>query len=60
MNDLAMDRLPADLPAPQIVQPFWFREPAFKPTRSYLRGRLQVVAMNMLPEPERGRDEQKA
>ncbi|WP_347920254.1 hypothetical protein [Paracoccus marcusii] len=60
MNNLAMDHLPADLPAPQIVQPFWFGKPAFKPTRSYLLGRLQVVAMNMLSEPERGSDEWKA
>lgn len=32
MNDLSKKRMLADLPAPQIVQPFWFGEPAYKPT----------------------------
>lgn len=32
MNDLAKDRMPSDLPAPQIVQPYWFGEPAYKAT----------------------------
>lgn len=27
MNDLARARMPADLPAPQMVQPFWFGHP---------------------------------
>ncbi|WP_255352910.1 hypothetical protein [Paracoccus sp. 228] len=40
MNDLAMDHLSADLPAPQIVELFWLGEHPFKPTRSYLRGLL--------------------
>lgn len=60
MNDLAKDRMPADLPAPQIVQPFWFGEPAYKATGFYLRGLPQLVATNMLSEPERGSDEWKA
>lgn len=60
MNDLAKDRMPADLPAPQIVQPFRFGEPAYKATGLYLRGLPQLVAKNMLPEPERGSDEWKA
>lgn len=55
MNDLAMDHLPADLPAPQIVQPFWFGEPSFKAAGFYLRSLLQLLTKNMLPEPERGR-----
>lgn len=60
MNDLARDRMPADLPAPQIVQPYWFGEPAYKATGFYLRGLPQLVATNILPEPERGSDEWKA
>ena len=38
MNDLAKDRMSADLPAPQIVKPCWFGEPAYKTTGFYLRG----------------------
>ena len=57
MNDLAMDHLPADLPAPQIVQPFWFGEPAHKTTSFYLRGLPWLVATTMLPEPDHGSDE---
>lgn len=60
MNDLAKDRMPADLPAPQIVQPFWFGEPAYKATGFYQRGLPPLVATDMLPEPERGSDEWKA
>ena len=60
MNDLAKDRMPADLPAPQIVQPFWFGEPAYTATGFYLRGLPPLVATAMLPEPERGSDEWKA
>lgn len=59
MNDLAKDRMPDDLPAPQIVQPFWFGEPAYKATGFYLRGLPQLVETNRLPEPERGSDEWK-
>lgn len=57
MNDLARDCLPANLPAPQIVQPFWFGEPAFKTTGFYLRGLSWLVATTMLPDPERVGDE---
>ena len=60
MNDLAKDRIPADLPAPQIVQPFWFGEATYKATGFYPRGLPQLVATNMLREPERGSDEWKA
>lgn len=59
MNDLARDRMPADLPAPQIVQPFWFGEPAYKATGFYLRDLPPLVETNRLPEPERGSDEWK-
>lgn len=54
MNDLARDRMPNDLPAPQMVQPFWFGEPAYKNTGWYLRGLPELQETNRLPEPERG------
>ena len=57
MNDLAKDRMPTDLPAPQIVQPFWFGEAAYKATGFYLRSLPKLVATNILPEPVRGSDE---
>lgn len=60
MNDLARNRMPADLPAPQIVQPFWFGQPFYKATGWYLRGLPPLTPTNMLPEPERGSDEWKA
>ncbi|MBW4982525.1 hypothetical protein KZZ07_08230 [Mameliella sp. CS4] len=60
MNDLARDRMPDDLPAPSMVQPFWFGEPAYKSTGWYLRGLPELVETNRLPEPERGSDEWKA
>lgn len=56
MNDLARARMPADLPAPQMVQPFWFGDPAYKATGWYLRGLPELVATRRLPEPERGTD----
>lgn len=59
MNDLARDRMPADLPRPQIVQPFWFGEPAYKATGFYLRGLPPLAETSRLPEPERGSDEWK-
>ncbi|MCE8470321.1 hypothetical protein LZ189_14975, partial [Rhodovulum sulfidophilum] len=39
-------RLPADLPKPQIVQPWWFGEPVFKATGLYLRGLAPLSATN--------------
>lgn len=60
MNDLALDRMPADLPAPHMVQPHWFGHPEYKGTGWYLRGLPQLVATDALPEPERGSDEWKA
>jgi hypothetical protein len=59
MNDLARDRMPSDLPRPQMVQPFWFGEPAYKATGFYLRGLPQLSETNRLPEPERGSDDWK-
>ncbi len=60
MHDLARDRMPADLPRPQIVQPFWFGHPEYKATGWYLRRLSGLVATNRLPEPEKGSDEWKA
>ncbi|WP_323004747.1 MULTISPECIES: hypothetical protein [Pseudomonadota] len=60
MNDLARDRLPADLTAPQMVQPFWFGERAYKGTGWYLRGLPELVPTDMLAEPPRNSDEWKA
>ena len=57
MNDLARERMPADLPAPQMVQPFWFGEPAYKATGWYLRGLPHLEATERLPEPERDTEE---
>lgn len=54
MNDLARARMPADLPKPQMVQPFWFGHPEYKATGWYLRGLRPLVATNILTEPERG------
>lgn len=59
MNDLAKDRMPADLPAPQLVQPHWFGEPAYKATGWYLRGLPHLLPTAQLVEPVRGSDEWK-
>jgi len=59
MNDLARARMPADLPKPHMVQPFWFGHPEYKATGWYLRGLRPLVATNLLSEPERGSDEWK-
>ncbi|MCG7624965.1 hypothetical protein MHM97_16480 [Epibacterium sp. Ofav1-8] len=53
MNDLARDRMPTDLPAPSIVQPFQFGDPAYKATGWYLDGLSPLRETNRLPEPER-------
>ena len=60
MNDLAKDRMPSDLPSPQMVQPFWFGHPEYKATGWYLRGLPLLAPTDLLPEPERGSDEWKA
>ena len=59
MNDLARAAMPADLPAPHMVQPFWFGDPAYKNTGWYLRGLPSLQPTNMLAEPERGSDDWK-
>lgn len=60
MNDLAADRMPEDLPKPQVVQPFWFGHPEYKGTGWYLRNLPELEATEMLVEPERGSDEWRA
>ncbi|TWI27861.1 hypothetical protein [Paracoccus sulfuroxidans] len=60
MNDLARDRMPADLPAPHMVQPHWFGHPEYKATGWYLRGLKALVATDQLAEPVRGSNEWKA
>lgn len=59
MHDLAKDRMPPDLPAPQIVQPFWFGEPQYKATGWYLKNLPPLVETDRLPEPARDTDEWK-
>lgn len=59
MHKHGRSRLPADLPRPQIVQPWWFGEPYFKATGFYLRGLPPLTATNRLVPPARGTDEHK-
>lgn len=56
----ARDRMPADLPRPQIVQPWWFGEPFKKATGFYLRGLPPLVPTDKLIPPPTGSDEAKA
>ena len=60
MHHHARSRLPADLPRPQIVQPHWFGDQAFKATGFYLRGLPPLAPTNKLTPPKRGTDEHKA
>lgn len=60
MHDLARDRMPADLPRPQMVQPFWFGHPEYKATGWYLRGLQELAPTDRLAEPEKFTDEWKA
>jgi hypothetical protein len=60
MHKHARQRLPVDLPRPQIVQPWWFGDPFFKATGFYLRGLRPLVATDRLTPPKPGTDEHKA
>ncbi|WP_316859955.1 hypothetical protein [uncultured Cohaesibacter sp.] len=60
MHDLAKDRMPDDLPKPQIVQPHQFGHPEFKATGLYLKNLPSLVPTNQLKVPEKGSDEWKA
>ncbi|MCA1298022.1 hypothetical protein [Stappia indica] len=59
MHRHARERLPVDLPRPQIVQPWWFGEPYFKATGWYLRGLPKLFATDRLTPPRPGTDEHK-
>jgi hypothetical protein len=48
----ARERMPADLPKPQIVQPWWFGERASKATGFYLRGLPKLVPTQRLTPPK--------
>lgn len=60
MHDIAKSRMPADLPNPQIVQPFWFGHPEYKATGWYLRGLPELEATDCLSEPQKDSAEWKA
>lgn len=59
MHRHARERLPADLPKPQIVQPWWFGDPAFKATGFYLRGLPPLVPTDRLEPPRPGTERHK-
>ncbi|WP_146589926.1 hypothetical protein [Puniceibacterium confluentis] len=59
MNDLARDRMPSDLAKPQMVQPWWFGDPAFKGTGLYLRNLPDLSATRRLEPPRPGTAEHK-
>lgn len=54
MHRHARARLPADLPAPQIVQPWWFGDRAKKATGWYLAGLPPLAATGRLTLPPAG------
>ncbi|AXC51214.1 hypothetical protein DRW48_10395 [Paracoccus suum] len=57
MHRHARARLPEDLPKPQIVQPWWFGEPAKKATGFYLRGLPPLAPTDRLTLPSKGSPE---
>ena len=59
MHRHAKARMPADLPKPQTVQPWWFGEPFFKATGFYLRGLPQLVPTRRLTPPKAGTEAHK-
>ena len=60
MHKHARERMPADLAKPQIVQPWWFGDPAFKATGFYLRGLPALTPTNRLTPPRHGTEAHKA
>lgn len=60
MHRHARERMPDDLPRPQIVQPWWFGDPAFKATGLYLRRLPPLEATARLEPPASGTAEHKA
>lgn len=59
MHKHAKERMPADLPKPQIVQPWWFGEPFFKATGLYLRGLPALKPTQRLTPPQAGTEDHK-
>ncbi len=59
MHDIAKAHMPDDLPAPQIVQPFWFGHPEYKATGWYMRGLPELSETDRLQEPVKDSDEWK-
>lgn len=59
MHKHARERMPASLPKPQIVQPWWFGEPFFKATGFYLRGLPELSPTNRLTPPRAGTGDHK-
>ncbi len=59
MHKHARERLLADLPKPQIVQPWWFGDPAFKGTGFYLRGLPPLTSTNRLTPPRKSDEPQR-
>jgi hypothetical protein len=60
MHKYARNRMPADLPRPQIVQPWWFGDPAFKATGLYTRGLPPLLPTQRLTPPKPGEAAHKA
>lgn len=60
MHKHARALLPADLPRPHIVQPWWFGEPFFKATGWYLDGLPPLTATDSIAPPKPGTDDHKA
>ena len=59
MHRYGRDRI-ANWQKPQIVQPWWFGDPAFKATGLYLRGLPPLKATNRLTPPRSGTQEHRA
>lgn len=59
MHGHALALLPSDLPKPQIVQPWWFGDKAFKGTGFYLKNLPPLIPSNKLTPPKAGTAEHK-
>lgn len=59
MHRHARERMPTDLPRPQIIQPWQFGEPFFKATGFYLRGLPPLTPTDVLTPPKSGTAEHK-
>lgn len=57
MHRHARERMPSDLPRPQIVQPWWFGHAAFKGTGLYLRSLSPLSPTSRLTPPRPGTTE---